>query len=90
MKYNDTWDLEEVFAGGTNSEEVQTKISSIKEDIVHYANQLKEWNREPANDTTALQSILKQQEVIGKGLGQVATFVNMWRDAFMMMNMQVL
>ncbi|WP_153721137.1 M3 family oligoendopeptidase [Sporosarcina cascadiensis] len=83
MKYHDTWDLETVFKGGTNSQEVQTKISSIKEEIAQYAKQLEGWNSEPAEDASALQVILKQQEVIGKGLGQVATFVNMWRDAFM-------
>ncbi|MDW0109707.1 M3 family oligoendopeptidase [Sporosarcina aquimarina] len=83
MKYNDTWDLETVFPGGTNSEEVQTKIASLKEEIAHYADQLKAWNSDPATDASAFLDILKQQEVIGKGLGQVGTFVSMWHDAFM-------
>ncbi|WP_432355587.1 M3 family oligoendopeptidase [Sporosarcina sp. A2] len=82
MKYNNTWDLESVFKGGTNSKEVQTKITSVKEDIVFYANQLKAWDSDPDNDASTLQEILKQQEVIGKGLGQVGTFINMWHDAF--------
>lgn len=82
MKYNDTWDLETVFPGGTNSEEVQTKITLLKEDIARYGEQLKEWNSDPA-DASALLDLLKQQEVIGKGLSQVHTFVNMWHDAFM-------
>lgn len=82
LKYNDTWDLETVFPGGTNSEEVQTKITLLKEDIARYGEQLKEWNSDPA-DASALLDLLKQQEVIGKGLSQVHTFVNMWHDAFM-------
>ncbi|PIC96943.1 oligoendopeptidase [Sporosarcina sp. P26b] len=83
MKYENTWDLETIFAGGTQSEEVQTKLSAVKEDIVVYADQLKAWNYEPANGASTLAELLKQQEVIGKGLGQVGTFINMWRDAFM-------
>ncbi|WP_039043196.1 M3 family oligoendopeptidase [Sporosarcina sp. ZBG7A] len=83
MKYNGTWDLESIFKGGTNSEDVQTKLESVKEDIVRYADQLKAWNSDPGNDASTLQNILKQQEVIGKGLGQVGTFINMWHDAFM-------
>ncbi|MGN7408440.1 M3 family oligoendopeptidase [Sporosarcina sp. SAFN-010] len=83
MKYNGTWDLESIFKGGTNSEDVQTKLESVKEDIVRYADQLKAWNSDPGNDASTLQKILKQQEVIGKGLGQVGTFINMWHDAFM-------
>lgn len=83
MKYNGTWDLESIFKGGTNSEDVQTKLASIKEDIVRYADQLKAWNSDPSKYVSTLQKILKQQEVIGKGLGQVGTFINMWHDAFM-------
>lgn len=83
MKYENTWDLETIFAGGTQSEEVQTKLSAVKEDIVVYADQLKAWNYDPANGASTLAELLKQQEVIGKGLGQVGTFINMWRDAFM-------
>jgi len=83
LKYENTWDLETIFAGGTQSEEVQTKLSAVKEDIVLYADQLKRWNYDPANGASTLAELLKQQEVIGKGLGQVGTFINMWRDAFM-------
>ncbi|ARJ37507.1 oligoendopeptidase [Sporosarcina ureae] len=83
MKYQNTWDLESIFAGGTQSNEVQTKLSAVKEDIALYADQLHAWNSDPANDASTLQELLKKQEVIGKGLGQVGTFINMWRDAFM-------
>lgn len=83
MKYTNTWDLESIFTGGTNSEEVQTKLSAVKEDIELYADQLHAWNSDPATDASTLHELLEKQEVIGKGLGQVGTFINMWRDAFM-------
>ncbi|GKV68665.1 oligoendopeptidase F [Sporosarcina sp. NCCP-2716] len=82
MKYNDTWDLEIIFEGGTNSEEVQAKLATVKEEIAKYADQLQAWHSNSPDDAAALQGILKQQETIGKGLGQVRTFVSMWHDAF--------
>ncbi len=82
MKYNDTWDLESIFEGGTNSEEVQAKLATVKEEIAKYADQLQAWHSNSPDDAAALQGILKQQETIGKGLGQVRTFVSMWHDAF--------
>lgn len=83
LKYNNTWDLESIFEGGTQSEEVQTKIETIKANVKQYAEQLSTWHSNPATDASSLQEILKQQEAIGKGLGQVGTFINMWHDAFM-------
>lgn len=83
MKYDGTWDLESIFTGGTKSEEVQTKLSAIKDEIAVYGVQLTTWNSDAGSDAAALLEILKQQEVIGKGLGQVGTFINMWHDAFM-------
>lgn len=83
MKYNNTWDLESVFKGGTDSNEVQSKLTAVKKDIVLYEEQLTAWNGEHVNDARVLSEILEQQEVIGKGLGQVRTFVKMWHDAYM-------
>ncbi len=83
MNYNGTWDLESIFKGGTQSEEVQTQLASVKEDIARYADQLKAWDSDSGTDALALQQLLKQQEVIGNSLGQVGTFINMWHDAFM-------
>ncbi len=83
MNYNGTWDLESIFKGGTQSEEVQTQLASIKEDIAQYADQLKAWDSDSGTDASTLQQLLNQQEVIGNSLGQVGTFINMWHDAFM-------
>ncbi|MBD7908435.1 M3 family oligoendopeptidase [Sporosarcina gallistercoris] len=83
MKYQDTWDLESIFKGGTTSEEVQTTLSAVKENIDAYTGHLTSWKSESANDASALLELLKQQEVISKSLGQVGTFINMWHDAFM-------
>lgn len=83
MKYNNTWDLEAIFKGGTNSTEVQSKLTAVKKDIALYEEQLKAWNGDQSDHARLLLELLEQQEAIGKGLGQVRTFIQMWHDAFM-------
>lgn len=83
MTYQDTWDLESIFKGGTNSEEVQTTLEAVKDDIDAYTGHLTSWKSETANDASVLLELLKKQEAINKRLGQVGTFINMWHDAFM-------
>lgn len=83
MKYTDTWDLESIFSGGTNSEALKAKLTEVKQEISVYGEQLEGWDFEVNPSPETFKSILKQQEVIGKGLGQSATFVKMWQDAYM-------
>lgn len=84
MKYVNTWDLEAVFSGGTQSTELQTKLKDIKQQIDKYKKLLESW--QPARNDRAieqLKKILNSQEEIGKGLGQARAFVRMWLDAYM-------
>lgn len=80
MKYVDTWDLETIFPGGTNSKELQEKLNEVKADIEEYGELLNSWDLKSVN---AFKTILKKQEKISKGLGQSRTFVQMWHDAYM-------
>ncbi|TMN21626.1 M3 family oligoendopeptidase [Lentibacillus cibarius] len=83
MNYPNTWDLDSIFPGGTKSKELQSKLASLKEDIQTYQETLN--NEDLSKDPSAekLQALLQQQETIGKGIGQAATFVQMYHDAFM-------
>ncbi|WP_062109801.1 M3 family oligoendopeptidase [Bacillus niameyensis] len=83
MKYINTWDLESIFPGGTNSAELQTKIKAVEEDIHAYQALLNEWEIHTASTVDHLKKLLSKREGIGKGLGQSATFVQMWHDAYM-------
>ncbi|MFC0301226.1 M3 family oligoendopeptidase [Virgibacillus soli] len=83
MKYVDTWDLETIFPGGTNSKALQNKLEAVKEEIVDYQKVLQEWDYNKDSSVEAMQDILNRQEKIGKSLGQSATFVQMWHDAYM-------
>ncbi|MDY0395821.1 M3 family oligoendopeptidase [Virgibacillus halophilus] len=83
MKYNDTWDLDSIFPSGTKSEELQSKLEMVKEEIKNYKQVLKNTDLENKASAENLQDILRKQETIGKGLGQSATFIQMWHDAYM-------
>ena len=79
----DTWDLDSIFPGGTNSEELKTKIETIKKEISEYKNVLNAWDFNKDSSADTFKTILQKQETIDKGLGQSATFVQMWHDAYM-------
>lgn len=84
MKYKNTWDLESIFPGGTQSEELQAKLKEIEGDIADYHQMLTNWKYTgDESSISTLKTILKKQETIGKALGQSTTFVNMWHDAYM-------
>ncbi|MDX8045288.1 M3 family oligoendopeptidase [Gracilibacillus sp. S3-1-1] len=81
MKYVDTWDLEAIFPGGTQSTELQAKITDITNQISNYKTQLSDWNYQ-TQSVDAFKALLAKQETISKGLGQASTFVQMWHDAY--------
>ncbi len=83
MKYADKWDLDSIFSGGTNSNELKAKLEDVKNDIKNYKILLKEWNNSQDISAESFKILLSKQEVIGKGLGQSATFVKMSHDAYM-------
>ena len=83
MKYENTWDLEAIFPGGTKSPELQQKLQSIKAEIREYESLINNWNFDQDKSAEPLKAILKKEESIDKGLGQAGTFVQMWHDAYM-------
>lgn len=84
MKYVDTWDLEDIFPGGTQSKKLKEKLEMIKGEIKEYKQLLEDSTLQEGEITVdALKSTLKKQESIKKGMGQARTFVQMWHDAYM-------
>ncbi len=82
MKYVDTWDLDSIFPGGTKSEELQKKLITIEAEIEDYQSLLYELKGKIPT-VKLFKDILTKQETINNGLGQSATFVQMWHDAYM-------
>jgi len=84
VKYVDTWDLDSIFPGGTNSEDLKSKLTEVKEAIEEYQKLLSKSELQGGESSVnTLKTILKEKESIGKGLGQARTFVQMWHDAYM-------
>lgn len=84
MQWNDTWDLESIFTGGTQSQELQTKLTEIEKEIDAYAKVLRDWEfKNTPSSLETMKEIINMQEVIGKALGQSHTFIRMWLDAYM-------
>src|SRR5699024_8996481 len=84
VKYVDTWDLEDIFPGGTQSKKLKEKLEMIKGEIKEYKQLLEDSTLQEGEITVdTLKSTLKKQESIKKGMGQARTFVQMWHDAYM-------
>ncbi len=84
MKYNDTWDLDAIFPGGTQSKELQEKLQDVRNELAAYERILTSWDFQTDDQPIdSFKAILGKEESIAKGLGQSATFVNMWHDAYM-------
>src|SRR5690625_2242723 len=83
MKYNDTWDLESIFPGGTTSEQLQDQLINVQDEIENLEKLLTDWKDEAGIDASYLKKVLHKQEQIGDRLGQASTFVRMTLDAFM-------
>src|SRR5699024_9116490 len=84
MTYENTWDLESIFPGGTRSEALQTKLQETQEEMKDYEHLLDTWdfNVDDAPVDT-LKMILQKQDKIKRAIKQSMTFVKMWHEAYM-------
>lgn len=81
MKYVDTWDLESIFAGGTKSPELQTKLESVDAEIKNYSSLIQGWNFSEDKTAQPVKNILQNREKMYNALSQARTFVQMSQDA---------
>jgi len=77
MAYEETWDMESVFPGGSDSEHFYEKISTIEEQLTDFDTTVQNW--EPTQDGPAFEQfeqILADRETIEKGIGEAGTFMS--------------
>lgn len=75
MSYQLNWDMDSVFAGGSQSSELREKIDSIKLEINEFNKIVEQWDPETDRpDYKKLQTIMKVNEEIGNGLSEAMTF----------------
>lgn len=77
MKYRDTWDMDSVFAGGSDSPVFHEKITLLKERVEKFEGAVQEWNTEAdAPNFEEFANLLAEQEVLEKGIGETRTFIS--------------
>ena len=76
MNYSLTWNLETIFPNGSESSELASKIAEIKELLLTYNESVKGWKApSDVTGTKEIVDILKQTEVLQKGISQVSSFL---------------
>lgn len=75
MTYEQVWDLESVFSGGSNSPELKEKIEALQTDIDRFGELVKKWTPEKgAVHADKLATIFNLSDDISNGLSQGFTF----------------
>lgn len=74
MKYAINWDLDSIFPGGSNSQELQNRMVELDNQIKKYHDKVIDWNPE-SDSVDKFVEILDLQEVISKGFSQCGSFI---------------
>lgn len=76
MKYSLTWDLESIFPGGSDSAELQEKLTLLDKQADEFTQHAKEWDYDGDKPTyTALADMLTLHDALMDGISQTYTFV---------------
>lgn len=77
MTYSETWDLESIFPGGSQSPKLAEKLTILKSQILDYSTAVATWNVENDKPTfSTFTSLIHQQDVISDGIGQTFSFIS--------------
>lgn len=77
MKYKNTWDMESVFPGGSDSEEFYQEVKSLNEKLKDFGLLVKDWQvTEDAPEFKVFAEILTEREDLVKRIGESRTFMS--------------
>lgn len=77
MVYQDTWDMEQVFSGGSDSPAFYEKVSNLEKQLKDFDVLVKNWEtKTDAPNFTQFEKILTERETIIKGIGETRTFIS--------------
>ncbi|WP_208558647.1 M3 family oligoendopeptidase [Marinilactibacillus kalidii] len=75
MSYSINWDMESIFAGGSESTALRDKITTLQQEIEEYAEKVNQWHAvEDKPSYESLTKLLKMGETISNGLSESMTF----------------
>ncbi|MEG0285862.1 MAG: M3 family oligoendopeptidase [Vagococcus sp.] len=82
MKYAIKWDLDSLFEGGIDSQELSARLILLDDQIKDYTRLVGKWDTEKdAPHFLFLESIIALQELVQNGFGQTISFVNAIQSA---------
>lgn len=77
MTYQNTWNMETVFVGGSDSGEFYEKVELLKKQLVVFKELVKDWDpKEDASEFKTFEKILMTREDLVKGIGESRTFMS--------------
>ncbi|MDA9471297.1 M3 family oligoendopeptidase [Enterococcus sp. 5H] len=76
MTYSLVWDLDSIFPGGSNSVQLEQRMTELKEQSHNYHQLIEQWTPEDDTNYQEMQQILALQETITDGFSQCNSFIN--------------
>lgn len=77
MNYQNTWDMDSVFPGGSNSTKFYEKLHRLTDDLADLDELVRNWQaKEDAPEFETFRKILNTREKLSKGIGESRTFMS--------------
>ena len=77
MTYKAVWDMDSVFAGGSDSPQFYEKVSSLEDGLKDFDELVNSWDVEKdAPKFSMFENILTTREQLEKGIGETRTFIS--------------
>lgn len=77
MKYNNTWDMDVIFDGGSDSPAFYEKVLELEKQVKAFDDKVQSWDiKADAPDFDQFAEILTDNETVSKGIGEARTFMS--------------
>lgn len=77
MVYQNTWDMDQVFPGGSDSPQFYEKLKKLEEKNARFSELVTSWDTDSDGpEYGTFVEILKEHEALSKGLGEARTFLS--------------
>lgn len=82
MTYKLIWDLESIFAGGSESDALRKRLDLLQQQVTHYKASVQQWETETdAPEFLTFTQLLTEYETISKGFSETMSFVTALQSA---------
>lgn len=82
MTYSLIWDLDSIFAGGSDSNDLKVRMEKLNKEVQTYVESTRTWiPEEDAPKFLHFEKIFNERDTISNGFEQVGSFINMIQSA---------